>query len=189
MCGGRAGHWRPVAGGSPGAPGYARSHATEEDYAWASLILGRPLLGQRVTDIQALTQALRAGLGLDGREIAIAALGKMAVPALFAASLVPEVGRLYLAGGLLSYRNILETEQHGQTFADFVRILAHTDLPEVVAQLAPRRVVIAGPVDARGVSHSITDVRKIYAAALQRGHLDLLEEADWSPAALIRFCS
>ena len=32
---------------SRGAARYARSHAEEENYAWASLILGRPLLGQR----------------------------------------------------------------------------------------------------------------------------------------------
>jgi hypothetical protein len=127
---------------------------------------------------------------LDGREIAMAAFGEMTVPALFAASLVPEVGRLYLAGGLSSYQNILETEQHSHTFADFVpNILAYTDLPEVVAQLAPKRVVIAGAIDARGTTHSITDARKIYAAALQHGHLELLEEADWSSVALSRFCS
>lgn len=175
---------------SPGAPGFARSHGSEEHYAWASLILGRPLLGQRVTDIHALTQALRAGLGLEGREIAMAAFGEMTVPALFAAALVPEVRRLYLAGGLSSYRSILETEQHSHTFADFVpNILAYTDLPEVVVQLAPRRVVIAGAVDARGTTHSITDARKIYAAALQREHLELLEQADWGPVALTRFCS
>ena len=46
----------------PGAAGYARSHSTEENYAWASLILGRSLLGQRTTDIVALAQALALAL-------------------------------------------------------------------------------------------------------------------------------
>ena len=35
---------------SPGAPSYTGEHEDEENYAWASLMLGRSLLGQRVTD-------------------------------------------------------------------------------------------------------------------------------------------
>jgi cephalosporin-C deacetylase-like acetyl esterase len=43
----------------PGNPGYARSHEAEEDYAWAALMLGRPLLGQRVTDMLSVARGLR----------------------------------------------------------------------------------------------------------------------------------
>jgi dienelactone hydrolase len=175
---------------SSGAPHYARSHQKEEDYAWASLILGRPLLGQRVTDILAITQALRAMPGLQARPIVIAALREMTVPALFAAALEADISRLYLAGGLSSYRNIIETEDYHHTFADFLpNILAHTDLPELIAGLAPRRVLIGGAVDAKGAVHSIQDAREIYGAALGRGHADLREQANWSGSALVEFCS
>ena len=175
---------------SAGAPGYVRSHQSEEDYAWSSLILGRPLLGQRVTDILAVTHALRTGFGLQGRTIVIAAFGKMTVPALLAAALEPDIDRLYLAGGLLSYRNIVETEDYRHPFADFVpNLLAHTDLPELVAGLAPRRVLIAGAVDAMGANTSVANVRNTYAAALQRGHLSLQQQADWNTKALREFCS
>jgi dienelactone hydrolase len=174
---------------SSGAPSYARSHETEEDYAWSSLILGRPLLGQRVTDILAVTQALRAGFGLQGREIVVAAFGNMTVPALFAGALGPEINRLYLAGGLSSYRSIVNTEDYRHTFADFVpNILAHTDLPEIVASLAPRRVLIAGAVNASGTSHSPSEARSIYTS-LKSGHINLRDRADWSAAALNDFCS
>lgn len=175
---------------SPGAPNYARSHQMEEEYAWSSLILGKPLIGQRVTDVLALIQGLRTGLGLQGRKIAIAAFGKMTTVALFAAALDPAIDRLYLAGGLSSFRNIVETEHPRHPFADFVpNILAHTDLPEVVTGLAPRRVVISGPIDAEGASHAIIDARRIYAAALQGKHLDLREKAEWSAVALSQFCA
>jgi dienelactone hydrolase len=43
---------------SSGAAGYAREHQNEENYAWASLILGHSLLGQRTSDIAALSAAL-----------------------------------------------------------------------------------------------------------------------------------
>jgi dienelactone hydrolase len=175
---------------SAGAPGYARGHQKEEDYAWSSLILGRPLLGQRVTDILAITQALRTSLGSQGRQIVIAALREMTIPAIFAAALEPGINRLYLAGGLSSYRNIIETEDYRHTFANFVpKILAHTDLPDLLAGLAPRRVVIGGAVDAKGAVHSRQMAQGIYAAALARGHVDLREQADWSSAALKEFCS
>ena len=45
---------------SPGAPSYTGEHEDEENYAWASLMLGRSLLGQRVTDLLAVIEALSA---------------------------------------------------------------------------------------------------------------------------------
>ena len=45
---------------SRGAARHARPHNSEEDYAWASLILGRPLAGQRVTDILSIVKGLRS---------------------------------------------------------------------------------------------------------------------------------
>jgi dienelactone hydrolase len=175
---------------SSGAPSYARSHQLEEDYSWSSLILGRPLLGQRVTDILAITKSLKTDFGLRGRKVMIAAFGTMAVSALFAAAIWPEIEGLYVAGGLSSYRNIVETENHRHTFANFVpHILAHTDLPDVVAGLAPRRTVIAGAVDAVGATHSIDDARTVYSAALNKGHLELRAKAEWNADRLVDFCS
>ncbi|HXJ39660.1 MAG TPA: hypothetical protein VNH18_10300, partial [Bryobacteraceae bacterium] len=175
---------------SSGAPGYARSHESEEAYAWSSLILGRPLLGQRVTDILAATRALLTGLNLRGRRIAVAAYGKMTVPALFAAALAPEIDRVYLAGGLSSCGSIVQTEDYSHSFANFVpNLLSYTDLPEIVAGLAPRKVVIAGAVDAGDVIHSGGEIHKIYEQAVNRGHLDLRETANWTAKALNEFCS
>jgi len=171
---------------SSGAPGYTRPHQLEEDYAWSSLVLGRPLVGQRVTDILAIVSGLRS----SGKKIAVAAYGKMTVPAIFAAALDPAIDRLYLAGGLSSYRNIVDTEQPRHTFANFIpNILAHTDLPGVIAELAPRRVVIAGAVDSNDATHSLAHMRGIMGAATTRGHVDVRDKAEWSVDALTRFCS
>ena len=93
---------------SPGASGYAGSHQREEDYAWGSLILGKPLAGQRVADILALTSALGKYPATAGRPIHLAALGKLTVPALFAAALAPNIQKLYLAGGLVSFQNVVK---------------------------------------------------------------------------------
>jgi cephalosporin-C deacetylase-like acetyl esterase len=159
-----------------GAPGHAESHESEEDYAWAGLILGRPMVGQRVTDILALTAGLRKHPALSARRVVVAARGKLTVPALFAAALDQQIGEVYLAGGLVSFRSIVETENYDHTFANFVpSLLRHTDLPDVAATVAPRRVTLAGTVDAAGHAMETGAVRAIYSG----GHVTVRDKADW----------
>lgn len=170
---------------SRGAAGYARNHGTEEEYSWASLILGAPLLGQRVTDILALLQALRNHRSLAQHPMAIAALGKMTVPAQFAALLDKNISALYLAGGLLSFRNIVEEEQYNHPFANFVpSVLAHTDLPETVRSIAPRKVVLAGTVDASGKTIDATVIGRLYEGM---PHVTLLADPRWDAGRLASF--
>jgi dienelactone hydrolase len=167
---------------SRGAARYARSHSNEDNWAWASLILGKPLLGQRVTDILAVVHALRSHPSLAGRRLTIAALGKMTVPALFAAALEPAVQSLYLAGGLVSYRSIVETEQYTHPFCNFLpHVLEYTDLPEVAASVAPRRIVLAGAVDGSEQTMEPAVVRRIYEKAT---NVEVLAAPTWDATAL-----
>ncbi len=171
-----------------GSPRHARSHNEEEDYAWASLILGRPLLGQRVTDVLAAAQALKNRFG---RSVALAAQGKLTVPALFAAALAPAgtIGPVYLSEGLSSFRNIVDSEEFTHPFANFVpSLLNHTDLPEVAVSAAPRRITLAGPVDASGRPADLELARKLYERA---SNVRVEPRARWdaeslSPAAASR---
>jgi dienelactone hydrolase len=173
---------------SAGAPGYQGAHEAEEDYAWGSLILGRPLVGQRVTDIIAAARGLRSVAGA-GVKIAVAALGTMAVPALVAGALENGIDRIYLAGGLSSYRSIVDTEMYRHSLADFIPgILAHTDLPEIAATLSPRRLVIAGPVDAAAAALAPRDARAVYDSALRQSNFELRDKAAWSAETLEEFC-
>ncbi|MFN7921908.1 MAG: prolyl oligopeptidase family serine peptidase [Bryobacteraceae bacterium] len=119
-----------------GAPGHGRSHQEEEAYAWASLMLGKPLLGQRVTDIVAAVRALSAQ-----HEIALAASGSMVAPALFATALEPKVTSLTIMGGLESYRALLESEQLREPLANFVfDMLRNVDAPQLIEAIKPREV-------------------------------------------------
>lgn len=168
-----------------GSAGYMRAHQDEENYAWSSLMLGRPLAGQRVTDILALAAALRGYPSMRGRRVVIAARGKMTVPAIFAAALDREIAELYLAGGLVSFRNLVDTEDFNHSFANFVPgLLRHTDLPELVESLAPRRVTLAGTVNGAGVAMDTAAVRRIYSPAIKAGILNVRDQADWDLASL-----
>jgi dienelactone hydrolase len=159
----------------------ARSHSDEENYSWASVILGKPLAGQRTADILALAAALRAYAPLSGKPLIVAASGRVTVPALFAAALDPKIAQLYLSGALVSYRSILETEEYSTPFATFVPdILLHTDLPEIAAKLAPRRVRLAGTIDAAGDRVAEDKVRALYAGS----HIDIRPRPQWDEESL-----
>uniref|UniRef100_Q01TJ9 Uncharacterized protein n=1 Tax=Solibacter usitatus (strain Ellin6076) TaxID=234267 RepID=Q01TJ9_SOLUE len=133
----------------PGAAGYARSHQTEENYAWASLILGHSLLGQRTTDIVALSQALVQRY--PQATIDLAARDKMTVPALCAAALEPRIKKTYLARHLASWRSVAELEDYACPLASLVPdVLRATDLPGIARSIAPRLVIVAGAIDAAG---------------------------------------
>jgi dienelactone hydrolase len=173
---------------SPGAPGYARPHEDQENYAWGSLILGRPLVGQRVTDIIGLCQALSKANG--NREICIAAFGHLTVPATFAAFLDDSIRYLYLTEGLVSFRSVIESEEYKVPLSDFVPgILQQTDIPDVVAQLSPKRVMLSGPIDARGATVPVDQLRLAYGPALAGGHVAVKERSEWSAQAVAEFLS
>ncbi|HYI97076.1 MAG TPA: acetylxylan esterase [Bryobacteraceae bacterium] len=119
-----------------GNPFYTRRHAEEDSYAWASLMLGQPMLHQRVTDILAIVEAMRK---YTGEPILLAALDHLTVPALFATMLNPSIWRLYTARGLPSYAGLLESEDYNEPFANFFpNILSMIDLPQIRSALAQR---------------------------------------------------
>ncbi len=148
------------------------------------------MVGQRVTDILALAASLGKYPGTAGRQIHIAALRKLTVPALCAAALDSGIKSIYLAGGLISFQNLVDTEIYDHPFANFIPgILNHTDLPQIAASIAPRRVTLAGSTDAKGFSIAPDDIRAVYASADQKGNLSIREHAHWSVETLTSFAN
>lgn len=138
---------------------HAAWHQDEEAYAWASLMLGKPLLGQRVTDIRAMIRA-------TGREVELVAAGKMTVAALIAAALEEAVVAVWLSEHLASYRLVVEEEEYRYPAANLVfNLLRHSDIPAMAAALAPRRVTIGGVVDGRGKPLAVEEARRWYRGA------------------------
>lgn len=165
---------------SSGAPAYALSHSSDEAYAWASLILGRPLLGQRVQDLCAVIEATRRKFG---RPVdLLAARGALTVPALCAAVLDRGVRRLYLYGHLASWRSVTEYEEYIVPFSNFVpNVLEETDLPYLAAALAPRTVRISGCLDARGQNMAHEQVRSLYRSS----NVEIAGRTAWDSNAFV----
>src|SRR5260370_33190590 len=113
----------------------------------------------------------------------IGAGGKMTAPAVFAAALGSRVDSLYLSGGLVSYRSIVESENYSHSFANFVPgLLRHTDLPEVIAGLAPRPVILAGSVDATGRPAPDGVVNAAYKSA---ANVRIVARGEWSAGGIV----
>jgi cephalosporin-C deacetylase-like acetyl esterase len=106
------------------SPGYAAERQTDEAYAWTALMLGRPLLGQRVTDLLAVARTVNG-------PVKVAARGSMTVAALFAAELELSIQNVFVNGGPRSYRQMLEQEDAGPTSNLLFNVLAHIDLPDL----------------------------------------------------------
>ena len=118
-----------------GAAPYTTSHFEEEFWAWGSLMLGRPLIGQRITDILAMVTALEA----RGLKVELAASGRLIAPALLATVIESSITRLTLAGAVLSYREVAAAEEYKMPMADFIPdVLRYSDLPDAAATLGPR---------------------------------------------------
>ena len=163
-----------------GNPGYTIDHAKEEEFAWASLILGESLLAQRVNDILALVQALKNQPETGAGELSLAARGRLTVPALFAFAACPDISSLYLAGGLVSFNSILETEGYHQPLSNFAwNLYSMTDLPLLASQASPRHIHLAGTVDAANKVVDLEQVRRAYPGANVR----ILSELLWNESA------
>ena len=163
-----------------GSAQYNAAHSGEEAYAWASLILGHPLLAQRVEDILAVSSALRRRLG-PKPALVIAAGGHMTLPALCAAALDPGIAVAYLARGLVSWASLLTGDSYTEPFSSFLPgVLTRTDLPFIARLVAPRRLILAGPVDAVGRPVAPGLARELYG-----GSVEVRPAADWTERALI----
>ena len=160
------GDTRPEVG--RGNPGYTIGHDSEEEFAWSSLILGKSLLRQRAEDVLALTQALKNDPRTANGRLVIAARGRLTVPALLAFAAAPLADSLYLAGGLVSFRDVLETEEYRHPLANFEwEMMQRTDLP-YLAETAGRPIHLAGTVDARGNTMDMDSLKRIYGSAQVR---------------------
>jgi dienelactone hydrolase len=155
------GDTRPEVG--RGDPGYTIPHDAEEEFAWASLILGSPLLAQRTTDILTLVRALRNTYPAATAPLAVAARGRLTVPALFAFASAQDIGSLYLAGGLVSFQSVLDTEVYRHPLANFTwNLFRSTDLPVLATQSAPRPIHLAGAVDGAGNPMVLAELQRLY---------------------------
>lgn len=121
----------------------------DADFTFASFFLGRPLLGMRVLDARAVIHYLRARRDVDPTHITLAGKGWAGVIALFTAAIDPEVTSLAVEGTPVSFGEIAAAYLYNQPVSLMLpAVLQDFDLPDVLASLAPRPLLVLDPQNA-----------------------------------------
>jgi dienelactone hydrolase len=164
----------PTAPGGPTGrrPGY---FGTDSKEAFLALHLGRPLLGQRVSDVlDRLGPKATGGYHLVG----VGACGPIA---LHAAALDARVAGVTLERSVLSWSNVVRTPMSMNQLTNVVPgALRIYDLPDLAALVAPRPLTIRNSVDAAQRPVPQTELERAYRRCIDeyarqqaRGRLNL----------------
>ncbi|MGO8719803.1 MAG: alpha/beta hydrolase family protein [Acidobacteriaceae bacterium] len=145
-----------------GGPNYYGGEVhLDQRFAWTCLVMGRPVIGQRVWDTMRAIDYLASRPDVDLSQIRIVGVGSSGLTAMMAALLDHRVRSVLVDRTLASYASILESESYSLKLAWFVPgILRKFDLPQIAAALSPRPCWILNGVDANGQVLSESSVRE-----------------------------
>jgi len=136
------------------------------DSAMKALLVGKTLVGLRVRDISCAMDVLSARAEVDPARIAGFGRGSAAVPLLHAAVLDDKFKSLTFAEMLVSYEAVVRHRIHRGVFENTVRgALEAYDLPDLVACLAPRAVVIVDARDPIGLALTLKEATQSFSRA------------------------
>lgn len=125
--------------------GYRISYQTSAR-AW---LLGRNLVEMQAADMAAGLRYLQSHGG--GGRIGLYARGNVGPAAIMAAAVTPGFSELVLERSIVSYGDMVASHLHEDLYNAVVPgILKHLDLPDVLALIAPRRVLVLSPVTPNG---------------------------------------
>jgi dienelactone hydrolase len=135
---------------------------------YASILIGRSIVGVRAGDIVRLAGMLKDNFGIT--EIYGLSKKELSPVLVHAAVFDNSIKRIALVGPYSSYSSIVMNRYYNQAFihSTVAAALKSYDLPDLAASLAPRKLLITGVTDGEG---KINESVKIY------GEPDLLKEA------------
>jgi cephalosporin-C deacetylase-like acetyl esterase len=151
---------RPPGGG----PDFYRGMPLEERFAWANLILGDPVIGQRVWDVLRALDYLRSRFDVDGSQIRIIGKGSAGLASMMAAALDEHVRSVLISHSIATYSSVVNSENYVLTLDWFVPgILKHFDIPDIAAAIYPRPIWVIDALDGEGGVLPESSVRDSYS--------------------------
>lgn len=121
----------------------------ETSYATASLVLGKPVLGQRTWDFVRCLDYLETRSDIDMDRLYVLGVGGGALPALIGSAIDHRPKSILCERVITDFRSILECPDYSWGLSSFVSgFLRDFDLPDVIGTIAPRSLWIwnaAGP--------------------------------------------
>jgi cephalosporin-C deacetylase-like acetyl esterase len=133
--------------------GWGESAASDFEAATNALMTDRPLFGQRLWDLLEAVHRLCVGGYVSGRidrtRIGCLGRGSSGLLALYAAALDERIAAAVLWQSPLSYRTLIQERPDFPPSVFLFDVLRHFDLPDLMAAVAPRALLVAEPVDGR----------------------------------------
>lgn len=146
---------------------YADGRYVRERFAWTSLALGLPVVGQRVWDTVRAIDYLTTRPEVNSSEIRMLGSGASGLAVLLTAVLDERPRSLLLQGAIVSYWSIISSQDYSLPLDWFVPgILRKFDLPEVVMVLSPRPCWLLNTVGPRGEVLTESSIRQSYHQTL-----------------------
>jgi cephalosporin-C deacetylase-like acetyl esterase len=143
--------------GETWAPGDVRAQAEDyfhprdgddADFAYAALLLGRPLLGMRAGDALGVVRYLCSRSDVDAKRLAIMGRGWAGITALFAAALDTAISATAVEAIPTSYGALAQAQLYEQpAYFLLPGALEDFDLTDMFAALAPRPLLVLNPQD------------------------------------------
>jgi cephalosporin-C deacetylase-like acetyl esterase len=143
---------------------YQQAISLEERFAWAHLVLGTSIIGQRVWDILRTLDYLASRPDVDVSQIRIVGQEEAGLTALMATVLDKRTRSVFLTRTLVSYMSVVESKDYSLPLDWFVPgILRHFDIPDLIAAVYPRPICVLDSVDASGTFLSDVEVHSYYS--------------------------
>ena len=132
-----------------------------------SLLLGKPLVGQRARDVIRGLDLLTARAEVDPNQLVGFGKGQGAVVLLHVAMLDDRIKKLALENMLVSYHAVVSYKIHQRVFESIIPdVLRSYDLTDLVSCLAPRPVWMVNATDPLGHSLTEREVTEEYARSM-----------------------
>lgn len=159
---------------APRFPRQSRIFFSPEDadirdgYAWVGLMLGRPVVGQRVWDFLRCLDYLGTRSDVDHTRIQVVGFGGGGIAALLGAAMDDRPKSILLDRTLGTFRSVVDADNYSVSMEWFASgFLRHFDLPDLIGILAPRPCWILNATDPMGNARPESEIRQYCSTALQ----------------------
>lgn len=130
---------------------------------YMGILVNKSLVGVHVEEIKLLLDFVKARTP-DAQKISAIGSGTLTTDLLHASLILNEFDKLALLHPILSFRSVIEHREYLPRFISSVvaGALPYYDLPNVVAALAPRPILMQGVVDAQGALPDKNHIAALY---------------------------
>jgi cephalosporin-C deacetylase-like acetyl esterase len=136
---------------SAGPNYYDGSVHLDDRFAWTCLVMGQPVIGQRVWDTLRAVDYLAGRPDVDASQMRVLGVGSSGLAAMMGALMDDRIRSVLADRTLASYASVVESETYSLKLEWFVPgILRKFDLPQIAAAINPRPCWILNSVDANG---------------------------------------